>query len=223
MSEPSTESPLIAVDVVIFRVINRALHVLLIKRPIDPAEGKWALPGAILKQGKTTVEACRDTLHHEANISIDALDFFEQLYTFDTKKGERAVTVAYMGLASTTDLSKRNEYSPSFIRLDALPELAFHHGNIVKYAHVRLCSKLSYTTSAHALLPREFTLTQLQEVYEAVFEKQLDKRNFRRKLLSLDIVEETDKTLKAGAYRPAQLYRFISTDSSKMLDRGFDL
>jgi len=89
-----------------------------------------------------------------------------------------------------------------------LPEIAFDHAQIIQYAHERLKSKISYTNAIYALLPELFTLSQLQGAYEAVLSHPLDKRNFRKKILGLEIIYETDQTFRDGAHRPARLYRF---------------
>jgi 8-oxo-dGTP diphosphatase len=108
-----------------------------------------------------------------------------------------------------------------FFAVDALPELAYDHGDIISYAHDRLKAKLTYTNAIFAFLPRTFTLTELQSAYEAVLGRELDKRNFRKKFLSLDLITETDEMKREGAHRPARLYRF-NTPSLEALSRSFD-
>ena len=95
-----------------------------------------------------------------------------------------------------------------FFPIDALPEIAFDHSQIIQYAHERLKSKISYTNAIYALLPELFTLSQLQAAYEAVVLHPLDKRNFRKKILGLEIIHETDQTFRDGAHRHARLYQF---------------
>jgi 8-oxo-dGTP diphosphatase len=105
---------------------------------------------------------------------------------------------------------RSDTHHPQFFPIDALPEIAFDHAQIIQYAHERLKSKISYTNAIYALLPELFTLSQLQLAYEAVVSHPLDKRNFRKKILGLEIIHETDQTFRDGAHRPARLYRFNS-------------
>jgi len=105
--------------------------------------------------------------------------------------------------------------------VDALPALAYDHADIVRYAHERLRSKILYTNTVHTLIPPHFTLTQLQQAYEAIIGRALDKRNFRKKFLSLGLAEATDEYTAEGAHRPARLYRF-TRDELQVLSRSFD-
>jgi 8-oxo-dGTP diphosphatase len=204
--------PVLTVDSVIFQVVDGELCVLLIERAADPFAGWWALPGGYNASGETTTEALSRILEHKTGVRMQDLNLVEQLYTFDTVARDprgHAVSVTYMGLglnlAAGTGQGTQN---PQFFPLSALPKLAYDHDTIIKYAHERLKSKLGYTNASFALLPKLFTLSHLQTTYEAVLERPLDKRNFRKKFLSLDLIEETNEQLREGAHRPARLYRF---------------
>jgi 8-oxo-dGTP diphosphatase len=102
-------------------------------------------------------------------------------------------------------------HQPQFVAVSALPEIAFDHASIVAYACERLKNKISYTNAIFALLPELFTLSQLQQAYEAILGRVLDKRNFRKKIMSLDMIAETTQMYRDGAHRPARLYRFAHT------------
>lgn len=110
---------------------------------------------------------------------------------------------------------------PQFFPVTRLPEVAYDHADIVRYAHERLQSKLSYTNAVFALLDPLFTLSKLQAAYEAVLCRPLDKRNFRKKFLSLNLITETDEFFQEGAHRPARLYKF-NKQSLESLSRSFD-
>jgi len=217
--------PTLTVDNVIFCLIDNVLNVLLIRRTTEPFQGDWALPGGYNAAGETTTEAMQRILQTKAGVKSDNLQLVEQLYTFDTVARDprgHAVSVTYMGLGrSVQPAATRSTQSPTFFPVSHLPSLAYDHADIIAYAHSRLQSKITYTNAIFALLPQRFTLSQLQSAYEAVFCRELDKRNFRKKFLSLDLIQETDEMHREGAHRPARLYTFKS-QSLQALTRTFD-
>lgn len=205
------DPPVLTVDMVVFAYEAGGLRVLLINRQYEPFQGMWALPGGYSAKGETTTETIERVVHTKAGLDVTSLPYYEQLYTFDTIGRDprgHAVSVTYLGLARHGKLDTENASdSPAFHDINQLPELAFDHRNIVQYALERLRNKLSYTNAAYALLPKTFTLQTVQNLYEAVFNETLDKRNFRKKILSLGILEATGEHL-TGSHRPAQLYTF---------------
>lgn len=217
--------PILTMDSVIFQLISGVLHVLLIRRSAEPFKDTWALPGGYIATGETTTEAMRRVLQAKAGINRDDLQYVEQLYTFDTVARDprgHAVSVTYMGLGIDLEPSTtKTTQHPQFFSVDHLPELAYDHADIIAYAHERLRSKLTYTNAIYGLLPQTFTLTELQAAYEAVFGREFDKRNFRKKFLSLDLITETGKLRQQGAHRPARLYRFVQP-GLQALERSFD-
>lgn len=201
-----------AVVVVIFTVRQGSLSVLLIERAADPARGEWALPGGFLQDGESLDAAAKRKLEDESGVS-DL--FLEQLYTFDQLGGGRAdIVVTYFALVdvSRTRLRADSDWRPAWQPVHPLPEVAFENQRVVAYAEERLRNKLEYTNVAYSLLPRRFTLTQLQRVYEAILGEPQDKRNFRRRVVGLGIVRETGQSVKEGAHRPAMLYEFSSRE-----------
>ena len=225
MIQGKVKTPEVYVDSVIFQLIDDDLAVLLTRRERDPFKGKWALPGGLDPLEQTTYDAMKDVLVEKTNVRVSQLGFIEQLYTFDTLVGNPrgpAVTVVYMGLGKNiTPKATANSRDAQFFLVSKLPELAFDHNNIVRYAHQRLKSKLSYTNAIFALLPELFSLSQLQTAYEAVLEQPLDKRNFRKKFLSLDLIQPTSEHQRVGAHRPARLYKF-NKQTLEYLSRSFD-
>jgi len=216
--------PTVTVDGVIFQMLDEKLTVLLIKRARDPFMGAWALPGGYNAAGETTHEALNRILTVKAGVSVRQLGVVEQLYTFDSVARDprgHAVSITYMGLGKGVELNGHDAQSPQFFSVAHLPKLAYDHNKIIVYAHERLKAKLAYTNVAFALLPHEFTLTQLQSVYEAILGTPLDKRNFRKRLLSLDILQETTELSKEGAHRPARLYTFRDRELVTLV-RSFD-
>jgi 8-oxo-dGTP diphosphatase len=202
-----------AVVVVIFTVSPAGgLSALLIERAAEPCREQWALPGGFLLAGETLDGAAVRKLAGETGVS-DV--FLEQLYTFDYADGGRAdIVVAYFALVDVerTRLRTELEWRPAWHAVRGLQGLAFGNERILAYAEERLRNKLEYTNVAYSLLPPKFTLTQMQRVYEAILGETLDKRNFRRRVVGLEIVRETGQSTKQGAHRPAMLYEFTQRE-----------
>ncbi|MDE3095944.1 MAG: NUDIX hydrolase [Chloroflexota bacterium] len=214
-SPPPTEPPLTAVVVVILTVVDDDLRVLLIHRAGDPYRGSWALPGGLLAEGESLDRAAARKLHDETGVR-DV--YLEQLYTFgELPRGDdarRGVAVTYFALVQygQVRLAERTEWAPEWHSVYKLPALAFDNNAVVDYALRRLRSKLEYTNVAYSLLPRQFTLSDLQQVYEAILDRELDKRNFRRRMLSLGVIKPAGGRRMEGAHRPAQLYAFTKRE-----------
>jgi len=208
------DSPTLSVVVVIFTVLDGELRALLIKRSAQPYQGLWAIPGGLLRTGESLVEAATRKLVDETGVR-DV--FLEQLYTFDDLDDARpggSLAMTYFALVDheRARLADRADWQPDWFSTDDLPELAFHNDRVLAYARERLRNKLQYTNVAYSLLPETFTLSQLQRVYETILGRDLDKRNFRKRVLSLEIIEPTAERRAEGAGRPALLYRFSSKE-----------
>lgn len=217
--------PTLTVDSVVFQLQDDQLAVLLIERQTEPFAGKWALPGGYCAAGETTTEAMQRVLAWKSGIHADDLKLVEQLYTFDTVARDprgHAVSVTYMALGrNITPETGPETQNPQLFPVSNLPDMAYDHADIVRYAHQRLQSKLEYTNACFALLPELFTLSELQKAYEAVLCRPLDKRNFRKKFLSLGLIDPTEEMRQSGAHRPARLYRFCQSEL-QTLTRSFD-
>lgn len=216
--------PTLTVDAVIFQITSGVLEVLLLKRPNDPFKGEWALPGGYIAKGETTVEALHRIVLQKTGVDMTKdVQRVSQLYTFDTTGSDprgHAVSVTYMGFGR--DIEPRDAGAHiAFMDVSNLPALAYDHAQVIKYAHKRLISKLTYTNTVAAFLEKRFTLTQLQSAYEIIFGREFDKRNFRKKFLSLGLIHETDEFWHEGAHRPARLYAFNS-EQLESLSRSFD-
>lgn len=200
----------IATDTVLFTFHEGKLKVLLISLSEDsPFPGRRGLPGGLIKPGENAETAARRHLKEKAG---GRFVHMEQLYTFsevDRDPRGRVVSTAYLALAPST----KTDYSKGraeWFNVGALPKLGYDHKHIITTARRRLAAKLEYTNIAYALLPEEFTLGELQQVYEVVLRRDIDKRNFRKKIQALDIVKPLDKKRKGQAHRPAQLWTFQS-------------
>jgi len=211
----------VTVDIVIFTIQQGVLKVLLVKRRIAPFVGQFALPGGFVLQDEDLEQAAMRELREETGVS-DV--YLEQLYSFGKPHRDprgRVVTVAYFALISSDRKLKAGSdaVEAAWYPMDDLPRLAFDHATILNYALERLRNKLEYTTVGFQLLPDKFTLTELQEVYEAILGKKLDKRNFRRKMAVLKILKPLPE-YRRGGQRPAQLYRFVAARFEKLKDKG---
>ena len=198
------------VDVVVFTIRDGQLKLLLIKRGGEPYRGKWALPGGFVGLDEGLDAAAARELEEETGVSKV---YLEQLYTFgrvDRDPRERVITVAYYALIPSDKLEIRaatDAEAVGWFGMDELPKLAFDHKDIVAQAHERLVAKLDYSTIAFAFMPHRFTLSELQGVYETILQQEMDKRNFRKWILALEQIEETDEERRDGQHRPARLYR----------------
>ncbi|MBI2914105.1 MAG: NUDIX domain-containing protein [Chloroflexi bacterium] len=197
----------IAVLVVIFTVDDGRLQVLLVRRSAEPFKDSWSLPGGLLAAAETLDQAAVRKLEDETGVT-DV--FLEQLYTFSNLDGRGSIAVAYFALvdARQAHLARRRAWPPAWFPVSDLPALAFHNDDVIGYALHRLRAKLDYSNVAYSLLPAEFTLSQLQRAYQAILARPLDKRNFRKRILSLGIIEATGRLASEGRHRPAQLYSF---------------
>jgi 8-oxo-dGTP diphosphatase len=199
---------------VIFTVGEDDLLVLLIQRRGEPFAGHWAIPGGFVDPEESLDDAAARELREETGV---AEVFLEQLYTFGEPGRDprgRVISVAYYALLRQAPaISAADDAADArWFPLRALPPLAFDHAAILDYALSRVRNKVEYTNIVYSLLPDTFTLTELQRVYEIILGRTLDKRNFRKKINSLDLVAPTGGERRDGAHRPAKLYRFRSRE-----------
>ncbi|MBI4991712.1 MAG: NUDIX hydrolase [Candidatus Harrisonbacteria bacterium] len=211
--------PAVTVDTVIFTIEDGQLKVLLIKRADQPFKGSWALPGGFLLRNETSEQGALRILKEKAGVRNV---YAEQLYTFDSLGRDprgHVLTVAYFALVPRDKIGFEGSgdlQTPAFHPVKKLPAVAFDHKNIISYAVKRLQAKLGYTNVVFSLLPKYFTLNQLQSAYEIILDKKLDKRNFRKKFLSLGLMRSTRKMLSGTPQRPAKLYQFITTKPTEL-------
>jgi 8-oxo-dGTP diphosphatase len=209
-TEPNVVFAVVAADAVCFRIIDEKLHVLLGKAPKhSPFPGEWALIGGMLHPQETAEEAVSRLLKEKAGIKNT---YKEQVYTFsriDRDPRGRVVSIAYLALNSTDpqDTSKAN-LETKWIPADIMPKLAYDHNEIFKYVLEKLRFNILNTNIAKHLIYKEFTLSELQKIYETVLGKGMDKRNFRKKILGLNVLRDSKKIKKEGVMRPAKIYIF---------------
>jgi len=220
MIEPQTEPtelsagadvarPAVTVDVVMLTLVEGDLHILLVPRQQPPFAGQWALAGSFIRTDESLEAAAQRQL--QQHLHDPHRIYLEQLYTFGAPERDprtRVITVVYFALVGTAS-AHHAAAGGRWFPVSQLPvPLAFDHEGIIQYTVARLRGKLDYTTIAFRLLPPEFTLSEVQSVHEAILNRKLDKRNFRKKVLTSDIFDlhETDRTKMEGPHRPARLY-----------------
>lgn len=212
MSGHLPATPAVAVDVAVFTVLRGALQVLLVQLRTGAFAGEWALPGGRVRAEESLDEAARRELAAQTGVRDI---YLEQLYTFGSPQRDphdRVVSVAYFALIPHGGRFQGPGTSAKYAdvawrRVTRLPPLAYDHRAVVNTALARLRAKLRYTNLVYTLLPQEFTLGELQEMYEAILGRRLDRRNFRKKVLSLGLLSRLGG-LRRGPHRPAALYAF---------------
>ncbi|RMH72315.1 MAG: NUDIX domain-containing protein [Gemmatimonadetes bacterium] len=218
--------PAVTVDCVVFGLDTEPqLKLMVIQRAHPPFAGEWALPGGFVGMDEDLEESARRELKEETG--IDHI-FLEQLYTFG-KPGRdprgRTITVAYYALINLSEhpvTAASDAQDARWFEVNHLPKLAFDHDQIVATALQRLRGKVRYQPIGFELLPRKFTLTQLQQLYEIILEKPLDKRNFRRKILKMDILVALEEYQTGVPHRAARLYQFDEKKYQQKIKAGFN-
>jgi 8-oxo-dGTP diphosphatase len=217
--------PALTVDCVVFGLDQEQLSVLLIQRGAPPFEGKWALPGGFVHVDESVDDAARRELEEEAGLTHV---YLEQLYTFGEvmrDPRDRVVSVAYYALVNLAEhkvQAATDAREAAWFGVHDAPTLAFDHVDILAMALERLRRTVRYQPIGFELLPKKFTLSQLQHLYELVLERELDKRNFRKRVLAMDLLVETDEVEQDVAHRAARLYRFDERKYKRLAKAGFN-
>lgn len=200
----------VALDAIIFGFDRDNLKLLLIKRDFEPKKGEWSLMGGFLKSDESLDEAASRIL---TNLTGLKNIYLEQLYGFgeiDRDPVERTISIAYYSLINILDHNKElvKQYSARWFPIDDLPDLIFDHLKMVEAAKARLRYKAARQPVGFELLPEKFTLPELQQLYESIYETDLDKRNFRRRILSMGVLVKTNEKQKGFSKKGAYLYKF---------------
>ena len=214
----------IAVDAIVFGYTDNKLNVLLIKQKFGVLKNQWALVGGFVKDNEALSDAVNRELFEEAGIKVN---YLEQLYTFgdniERDPRFRVVSVAYFALVNSTKLflmADSDAEEAKWFSINELPPLAFDHKFILETARKRLKNKLTYQPIGFDLLPKEFLFSELENLYCTILEKEIDRRNFRKKMLSFGIVEETEKFSNKKNGRPAKLFKFNKLKYNKLVKEG---
>ena len=214
----------VAVDAVVFGYKDRTLNILLIKRDIEPFKNSWALPGGLVLNDESLEDAVERELKEETNVRVD---YLEQLYSFgkvDRDPRNRVVSVTYFCLVKPeyhTIKADTDANDVAWFAVDELPELAFDHQFILDMAIDRLRNKLTYEPIGFELLATKFLFSDLEKLYMTILDKKIDRRNFRKKILSFEILEELPEKVSEGRGRPANLFKFNQKQYFKLQKEGF--
>jgi 8-oxo-dGTP diphosphatase len=215
----------VAVDAIVFGYSENQLNVLLIKQKYGVLKNKWALVGGFVKDNETLFEAVNRELQEETGITVN---YLEQLFTFgdDIQRDPRGrvISVAYFALVNSTKFNVKADSDAEeaqWFSITSLPDLAFDHKQILESALKRLQNKLTYQPIGFDLLPKEFLFSDLENLYCTLLNKEIDRRNFRKKILSFGIIEETDKFGSKKNGRPAKLFKFNKLKYNKLTKEGF--
>lgn len=215
----------IAVDAVVFGYQHGELYVLLIKQKFGTDEAYWALPGGLVLNDEALIDAVKRELKEETNVKVN---YLEQLYTFGDDiyrdSRNRVISVAYFALIdSSKTLIKADTDADNvqWFAIKEVPQLAFDHKLILNTALSRLKAKLTYQPIGFDLLPEEFLFSELENLYCTILEKEIDRRNFRKKILSFGIVEETDRFSEKKGGRPAKFFKFNKKKYKQLDKEGF--
>lgn len=200
----------VGIDCIIFGFNEGELHLLLLKRNFEPAMGNWSLMGGFVQENESVDDAAKRVL-----AELTGLDdvYMEQVGSFgaiDRDPGERVISVAYYALVNINEYDKDlvQQHNAFWVNINELPPLIFDHPTMVEKARTLMQQKASTEPIGFNLLPRLFTLSQLQSLYEAIYGESIDKRNFRKRIAEMDYIEKTDKIDKTGSKRGAALYQF---------------
>jgi len=216
----------VAVDAIVFGYQENLLQILLIQQKYGPVKDQWALPGGFVKDEEKLSEAVVRELKEETGVK---LKYLEQLYTFgddiNRDPRTRVISISYFGmvnpknmvLKATTD-AKDAQWFP----VDEIPKLAFDHKDIIKTAQARLKAKLNYQPIGFNLLSDKFPFSDLENLYRTILERDIDRRNFRKKILSFGFLEETNELRSIGSGRPAKLFRFNSKIYRQLQKEGIN-
>jgi 8-oxo-dGTP diphosphatase len=215
----------VAVDAIVFGYQNNQLYVLLIQQKFGTEESYWALPGGLVQGQESLQDAVKRELKEETNVSVN---YFEQLFTFGDDvfrdPRNRVISVAYFALVDSSKLNIKADSdaeNAQWFKIDSIPSLAFDHSIILTKAIDRLKAKLTYEPIGFDLLPKEFLFSELENLYCTILEKEIDRRNFRKKILSFEIIEETDHFSSVKTGRPAKLFKFNKQKYNALLKKGF--
>lgn len=215
---------LLALDCIIFGFDEGELKILLIKRDFEPAKGRWSLMGGFLDPDESLDESARRILYRLTGLENV---FMEQLYAYgDVTRdpGERTISVAYYALLRIIDYNKDlvKSYSAQWHPISKIPDLIFDHNKMVTRALETLRRKARYRPIGFELLSEKFTLPQLQSLYEAIYQKKFDKRNFRKKIIAMDLLKKHGEKDMEGSKKGAYLYSFKRKKYNNLASKGFN-
>lgn len=220
---PDTIRILVAVDCILFGFDQNDLKLLLTRRSFQPEKGKWSLVGGFIKENESLNDAAKRILFKLTglrNIFMEEVKVFSKV---DRDPVERTISVAYYALIKINEnLKPSKEYGAHWFSINDLPELIFDHRKMVNAAHEKLKWMAKHQPIGFELLPKKLTIPQLRRLYEAIYREELDKRNFSRKILAMNMLEKLDEKDKSSSKKGAFLYRFDKKRYRELIRKGFN-
>ncbi len=213
----------VAVDCIIFGLNNGELSILLTKRRFEPEKGKWSLMGGFVGENESVDEAAQRVLTDLTGLTNVYMEQLGAFGAIDRDPGERVVSVAYYALINFDELDRRavEEHDARWIGINEIPQLGFDHPLMISKALKALRERFTTSPIVFNLLPKLFTLSQLQSLCEAILGEEIDKRNFRKRVTDLKCIQPTEFIDKSSSKRGARLHRF--SDTTYQLDHKFKI
>lgn len=216
--------PSVTTDCVIFGFDGTKLSVLLIERGVEPYKDRWALPGGFLKMNEDADTGAKRELQEETGLEGA---YIQQFYTFTAPERdprERVITIAYYALVRMQDVKGGDDAADArWFALDEVPQLAFDHDRILRKAELALRQQIHFEPVGFELLPEEFTIKELQNLYEAILGVRFDRRNFYNKMKRLEMLEQMEETVNPSQKKEAFLFRFNKAKYDELKQKGFRL
>ena len=215
---------MVAVDCIIFGFDNRKLKLLLFKRKVEPFKNRWTLVGSFIKKEESVSEGAQRVLEEFTGLKDIYMELLGCYSDCDRDPGGRVISMAYYALIRLEEHAKQivEPYQAQWFNVDAVPKLILDHNQMINNGLEKLRRKSRYQPIGFELLPKKFTLPQLQNLYEAIYQKPLDRRNFRKKILSMNILEKLEEKDKSTSKKGAFLYRFKKNTYKKLVAKGFN-
>lgn len=224
MAETSNKMSDLSIDCVIFGFEDSELKVLLYKRAIEPEQNQWALPGGFIKRDEDLDHAAARILKEITGVDQIYMSQINAFGAVNRYPLERVITIGFYALINPGNYSIKpgiDAKEAKWFNINTKPKLVFDHDNIFDYALRKLRMKVRYEPIGFELLPGKFTLTMIQKLYEAVLGVEFDVRNFRKKLLKMNLLVKTNEKQNGVAHRAAALYKFDQQIYSELRSKGF--
>lgn len=217
------EKILVAVDCIVFGFDGNEIKLLLFKRKVEPWMGEWSLVGSFIKNDKSLEDSAAEVLYESTGIKDVFLEELKTFSTVDRDAGGRVISVAFFSLIriDEIDIETVEHFNAKWFSLDKIPKLILDHDEMVQCAIHKLKTKVRRKPVGFNLLPEKFTLPQLQVLYESIYQKKMDSRNFRKKIISFDILTRTHEKDKSSSKKGAYLYRFNPDKFEEFEAKGY--
>ena len=216
--------PAVTTDCVIFGFDGSELQVLLIERGIEPFKGKWAFPGGFLNMDETAGEGAMRELKEETGLENAYIEQFNTYSEPGRDPRERVITIAHYALVRIQEVKGGDDAAKAqWFPIDEVPQLAFDHDKILRDAMRKLRERIHFEPIGFELLPEKFTMRELQILYESLLGVKFDRRNFAKKMMHYELLNQLDETVRPTAKRDALLYSFNKDNYELFKKKGFQM